>query len=86
MKKQKAKVTLEFIAEMIAGTNARMEKGFAAISEDLAEIRTELDTKADAAEMHQGFETINRRLDTVIQVQLSDHAMRIKSLEESARK
>ena len=38
------------------------------------------------SEMHIGFSEVNRRLDTVIQAQLSDHAMRIKSLEEIVRK
>jgi len=32
-------------------------------------------------EMHDGFATINRRLDQIIQTQLDEHATRIKKLE-----
>jgi hypothetical protein len=32
-------------------------------------------------EMHDGFATINRRLDQIIQTQLDEHAARIKKLE-----
>jgi hypothetical protein len=32
-------------------------------------------------EMHEGFAAINRRLDEIIQMQLDEHAARIKKLE-----
>jgi hypothetical protein len=32
-------------------------------------------------EMHEGFAAINRRLDQIIQMQLDEHAARIKKLE-----
>jgi hypothetical protein len=34
-------------------------------------------------EMHDGFATINRRLDQIIQTQLDEHARRIKKLESA---
>jgi len=35
-------------------------------------------------EMHEGFAGINRRLDQIIQMQLDEHAGRIKKLETAA--
>ena len=60
-----------------------------ATKEDVADIRKEMATKKDLEtglatvrkEMHDGFALINRRLDTIIQIQLDQHAGRIKKLE-----
>ena len=49
-----------------------------ATKEDIADIRKEMATKE---EMASGFAAINRRLDTIIQIQLDQHAGRIKKLE-----
>lgn len=65
-----------------------------ATKEDVAELRKEMkgditDVRKEMAtgftnvrkEMHDGFALINRRLDTIIQIQLDQHAGRIKKLE-----
>ena len=53
--------------------------------DDLTDLRNEMATKDDIAdlrnEMHEGFVDINRRLDHIIQMQLDEHATRIKKLE-----
>jgi hypothetical protein len=56
-----------------------------ATKDDLANLRNEMATKDDIAdlrkEMHEGFADTNRRFDHIIQMQLDEHATRIKKLE-----
>jgi hypothetical protein len=58
---------------------------FVHILEAVNFIKDRMATKNDLAdlrnEMHEGFASINRRLDHIIQTQLDEHATRIKKLE-----
>lgn len=80
----------------LASLSRTIEKGFSSVAEDIADIRKEMATKADVAELRKelkgdiagvrkemgdGFALINRRLDTIIQIQLNQYAGRIKKLE-----
>ena len=62
-----------------------VERGFAAVADDIADVKSKMATKDDLAdlrkEMHEGFADTNRRLDHIIQMQLDEHATRIKKLE-----
>jgi hypothetical protein len=62
-----------------------VERGFAAVADDIADVKSKMATKDDLAhlrkEMHEGFAAINRRFDHIIQMQLDEHAGRIKKLE-----
>ena len=68
------------VADDISDVKSKM-----ATKDDLADLRKEMATKDDIAdlrnEMHEGFASINSRLDQIIQIQLDEHAMRIKKLE-----
>ena len=83
------KMTLESLAKLVskgfADLEGKMERGFAAVAEDIADIRSKMATKDDIAavrkEMQEGFLAVNRRLDQIIQMQLDEHAGRIKKLE-----
>jgi hypothetical protein len=59
--------TIKDVGEMLHHVVKHM-----ATKEDIVEIRKEMAT---------GFAMINRRLDTIIQIQLDQHAGRIKKLE-----
>jgi hypothetical protein len=62
-----------------------MDKDTKDILEAVNFIKDRMATKDDLAdlrnEMHDGFAAINRRLDHIIQMQLDEHATRIKKLE-----
>jgi hypothetical protein len=62
-----------------------MDKDTKDILETVNFIKDHMATKDDLAdlrnEMHDGFAAINRRLDHIIQMQLDEHATRIKKLE-----
>jgi hypothetical protein len=62
-----------------------MDKDTKDILETVNFIKDHMATKDDLAdlrnEMHDGFAAINRRLDHIIQMQLDEHATRIKNLE-----
>jgi hypothetical protein len=62
-----------------------MDKDTKDILETVNFIKDHMVTKDDVAdvrnEMHDGFAAINRRLDHIIQMQLDEHATRIKKLE-----
>jgi hypothetical protein len=62
-----------------------MDKGTKDILETVNFIKDHMATKDDLAdlhnEVHDGFAAINRRLDHIIQMQLDEHATRIKKLE-----
>ena len=63
----------------------RMDKDTKDILETVNFIKDRMVTKDDLGdlrnEMHDGFAAINRRLDQIIQMQLDEHATRIKKLE-----
>jgi hypothetical protein len=61
------KTTLNELGDMLTHVVKHM-----ATKDDLADLRNE---------MHDGFASINRRLDQIIQTQLDEHATRIKKLE-----
>jgi hypothetical protein len=62
-----------------------MDKDTKDVLEAVNFIKDRMATKDDLAdlrnEMHDGFAAINRRLDHIIQMQLDEHATRIKKLE-----
>jgi hypothetical protein len=62
-----------------------MDKDTKDILETVNFIKDHMVAKDDLAdvhnEMHDGFAAINRRLDHIIQMQLDEHATRIKKLE-----
>jgi hypothetical protein len=62
-----------------------MDKDTKDILETVNFIKDHMATKDDLAdlrkEMHEGFADTNRRLDHIIQMQLDEHATRIKKLE-----
>jgi hypothetical protein len=66
-------------------TSLHMDKDTKDILETVNFIKDHMATKDDLSdlrnEMHDGFAAINRRLDHIIQMQLDEHAMRIKKLE-----
>lgn len=78
------KTTIKEVGEMLHHVVKHM-----ATKEDVAELRKEMkgditDVRKKMAtkeEMAAGFAAINRRLDTIIQIQLDQHAGRIKKLE-----
>jgi hypothetical protein len=86
-KKRKASLDtiLSTVQRGFADLEGKMERGFAAVAEDIADIRSKMATKDDIAavrkEMQEGFLAVNRRLDQIIQMQLDEHAGRIKKLE-----
>ena len=51
---------------------------------DVGNVRTEVGGLRK--EMHEGFAGINRRLDHIIQMQLDEHARRVKKLETTTRR
>ena len=61
-----------------------------ATKDDIAAVRKEMATKQDLRalekKMDEGFSAIIRRLDTIIQIQLDQHAHRIKKLETAVFK
>ena len=72
----KKTTTIKEVGEMLHHVVNHM-----ATKEDIAEIRKEMKGLATKEEMASGFAAINRRLDTIIQIQLDQHAGRIKKLE-----
>jgi hypothetical protein len=64
-----------------------MDKDTKDILEAVNFIKDRMATKNDLAdlrnEMHEGFADTNRRLDHIIQMQLDEHATRIKKLESA---
>jgi hypothetical protein len=69
---------------------SEFEKLARLIKEEGEDIRTDVHEQIGAVqdeigglrnEMHDGFAAINRRLDHIIQMQLDEHATRIKKLE-----
>ena len=69
-----------------------VERGFAAVADEFDEIKKTMATKDDIAAIRKEMATkadiagINRRLDQIIQIQLDQHASRIKKLETTVFK
>ena len=93
---KKPKASLDTILATVERGFASADKKFTALAEDIADIKSAMATKDDIAnvrtemhdqigalrtEMHEGFTSLNRRLDQIIQMQLDEHAGRIKKLE-----
>ncbi|KKW19588.1 MAG: hypothetical protein UY63_C0010G0022 [Parcubacteria group bacterium GW2011_GWA2_51_10] len=82
MKKKVSKKESEFdkLARLIKSESEDIR---GEMKEEFADVRSEM--KSEFAnvrkEMREGFSAIIRRLDTVIQMQLDEHARRIKELE-----
>ena len=64
-------------------TKEEMVAGFAAIRKEMA---TKEDLHVLEKKVDEGFSVIIRRLDTIIQIQLDQHAHRIKKLETAVFK
>jgi hypothetical protein len=62
---------------------SEFEKLARLIKEEGEDIRSDVHDQIGGLrkEMHEGFASINRRLDQIIQIQLDEHATRIKQLE-----
>jgi hypothetical protein len=78
------------LARMPKNKESEFEKLARLIKEEGEDIRTDVrnqigDVRLEIGgirqEMHEGFAAINRRLDEIIQMQLDEHAARIKKLE-----
>jgi hypothetical protein len=67
----------------MAKKESEFEKLARLIKEEGEDIRTDVRDQIGRLrkEMHEGFAAINRRLDQIIQMQLDEHAARIKKLE-----
>ncbi|OGG60689.1 hypothetical protein A2765_03825 [Candidatus Kaiserbacteria bacterium RIFCSPHIGHO2_01_FULL_56_24] len=67
-----------------------VERGFAATADEFSDIKKTMATKDDLAalerRMDEKFAAIIRRLDKIMQIQLDEHASRIKKLERAVFK
>ena len=71
------------LAGMPKNKESEFEKLARLIKEEGEDIRTDVRVEIGGLrkEMYEGFAAINRRLDQIIQMQLDEHASRIKKLE-----
>jgi hypothetical protein len=71
------------LARMPKNKESEFEKLARLIKEEGEDIRTDVHDQIGGLrkEVHEGFAAINRRLDQIIQMQLDEHAARIKKLE-----
>jgi hypothetical protein len=73
----------EKLARLIKEEGEDIRGEISGIGADVGNLRTEVHDQIGGLrkEMHDGFAAINRRLDQIIQMQLDEHAGRLKKLE-----
>jgi len=75
----KKKITLETLAEQLTRMDARMEAGFAAVAEDIGDIREKMATKNQLVALHTQVNAIETELRGMKHVKLQS---RVADLEE----